>query len=1088
MIRKFAEFWINNSKLTIVLMVVSVLAGIMSWLTIPKQYNPDITIPAFIVTVPAPGFTAKEVQNIIVEPLEDKMWEIEDVDHFYGVANNNFWVVTVRFDVGTNKEVATTRLYNKIFEWLKDKPLWVMDPIINKMDPDDFPIYTFGLLDTENETPEATIALRKSAMDIMNKLKLLDNTSVFYLVWGFKNNLNIQLDINKLQWKNIDLMQVYQALKDSNQILLWWKLKVDKSLSDITVDSSMADIEKIEKLIVGNYNGKPVYLEEIATIYQWISDVNHYVYMNTNKYKDLTNAVFIWVAKKKWTNAVVVSNSIKKELESIKKDLPENYKIVEIDDQWKVASEATNGLLINLVQSIIIVFFVLLLYLGLKDAINNAFAIPLTLLLVFFVALILGDNINRIVLFALVLSLWMLVDNSTVVIENISKHLKERKENQTIKETILVAVDEVGTGVVLATITRILALIAMFFVTWMMGEYMWWVPKYVVVSLLLSLMIAFSINPFVAYYFYNKEDKKRKKKTQVKNIKESWIIRVYKWFLKIFLWEKKKWRRRFFRLFFWISFFGILVVPPMMWVFKMWMLPKDNKEQLYIWIDAPRSWNVNKTKEMTEYVKNVLWEYFYKNKDDLKKNSDHIIKSNYFAIGIAPIIDFSNWFRGINFRQWENQLSVRLNLISKKDRNLSSTIFTQDLRRSFRKAVLKKYPDVKIRLLEDPAGPPLRAAYLLRIQWEIGASYEELENLTSWLNKKLESILKKEDVVDIYTTKDTYKTDYKININHQLLNQYGLTTQQIVTTIYTMFEWANINIVHNEKTKEPINLFVKINEKDKYNVNIFDNISFLNSKGQRIYLKQFANINQDEAEHIIYSEDKKPTVYLYGELGDNSIVYPSLSTMKTMLQNNFFEWKFKLLKFTPYYFQIQSTQTWEKYRIEWWWERELANDTFRDLWIAMMLALITIFFLMVAQFKSFNIARVIMITFLLWFFGVIPGFAILYMWDGVYFTATSMIWVIALAWIAVWNAIILIDYLNILLKKWASKKEAIINAWAARFRAIIITSLTTVLWALTILQDPVWWWLGWSIVWWLSASAVLTLLVLPIFLYDVIEE
>jgi multidrug efflux pump subunit AcrB len=143
---------------------------------------------------------------------------------------------------------------------------------------------------------------------------------------------------------------------------------------------------------------------------------------------------------------------------------------------------------------------------------------------------------------------------------------------------------------------------------------------------------------------------------------------------------------------------------------------------------------------------------------------------------------------------------------------------------------------------------------------------------------------------------------------------------------------------------------------------------------------------------------------------------------------------------------------------------------------------------MVAQFKSFKIAGVIMMTFLVGMFGIMPWFSLIYILWWEFFTAPSMIWVIALAWIVVWNAIILIEYLNLLLKQWYSRTIALIRAGQTRMRAIIITSLTTVLGSLTILWDPVWWGLGWSIVWWLSVSAVLTLIVIPIFLYDNLES
>ena len=261
----------------------------------------------------------------------------------------------------------------------------------------------------------------------------------------------------------------------------------------------------------------------------------------------------------------------------------------------------------------------------------------------------------------------------------------------------------------------------------------------------------------------------------------------------------------------------------------------------------------------------------------------------------------------------------------------------------------------------------------------------------------------------------------------------------------------------------------------------------MNKKGQKIYLKQFAKITKTDLEHTIYTEDKYKSVYIYWEVGNNSIFYIALHATLAMIKDKFWEWNFKVKSFNPYEVNIVSTKTWKEYKLAWWGERKLSIDTFRDLGIAMIMALLAIYFLMVAQFKSFKIAGIIMLTFLLGLFGIMPWFSLIHELWGVIFTAPSMIWVIALAWIVVWNAIILIEYVNLLLKKWYSKSLALMKAWKTRMRAIIITSLTTILGSMTILSDPVWWGLGWSIVWWLSASAVLTLIVIPIFLYDAIE-
>ena len=1145
MIKNFAKFWIDNSKVTIVFLMITIFAWIWSYIVIPKQYNPDISVPAFNIIIPAPWFSAQEVKHLVLEPLEDKVLEIKDLDHIYWVANKNFWVLTVRFLVWSSKENAITRLNNKLFENMWNKPFGVMDPIIKKMDSDNFPIYTFAIENkTSDQSDSKEILLRKIAIDVQNKLKFIKWTSNFYLAWWYKNNTNIILDLKKLQWKNIDIMQVYQSLKNNNLVLPWWDLKINNVQSTITVDWNLGDLEALKKLIIWNYNWKPVYLQEVANIFKWFPEKTYFTFINSGKnlldWNNEDQVIYVWVWKEKQVNSVVLWWKIQDKLNEIQKTLPKWFEIVKLDNQWNVASVATNTLLLNLIESVLIVFLVLYFYLWMKDAVNNAFAIPLVLLMVFLIALIIWDNINRIVLFALVLALWMLVDNSTVVIENIARHLNERKElikknkdnskNKilSIKETILKSVDEVWVWVLLATVTRILALISMFFVTWMMWEYMWWVPKYVIISLVISLFVAFSVNPFLAYIFYKDENKnlekniwdeknifkkililqnnfkkrffwnseENKNSENIENIekkedkedkKEDKLELFYKNFMKKFLWRRSEKNRKKFKKIFWITLAAVMVLPPVLGIFKMWMLPKDNQNQIYIWVDWQKNWTVKKSKEVADYSNKILSDYFENNQQSKVDKNLKIIKNISYQVWIAPIIDFANAFRWVDFRKNPNQISMRVNLIDKTKRDTSSIDFTMKIRKILEEKVWTKYPTAKIRVLEDPAWPPVRASFMLKIQWERDVKYQDLVDLTRFLKEKIKPILEDTSVQDVYSTIDTYQSDYEIVLDHQLLSSYWLDVQQVAYTIYNLFNWSNVWLVHDNHTKEVIDLHLWIKNSDKFNQNIFNEISFLNKKWQRIYLKQFSKISPKKVENTIFTEDKYNSVYIYWEMWDNTIVYPAWQITTQMFTKNFWWWKFEILSKSPYWVQIQSKLDWQKFRVMWWWERELSLDTFRDLWIAMMMALLAIYFLMVAQFKSFKIARVIMMTFLIWFFWILPWFSLVYESLWVIFTAPSMIWVIALAWIVVWNAIILIEYLNVLLKKWMEKWEALISAWAVRMKAIILTSMTTIMWAFTILWDPVWGWLWWAIVWWLTASAILTLVVIPIFLYDSLD-
>jgi multidrug efflux pump subunit AcrB len=465
------------------------------------------------------------------------------------------------------------------------------------------------------------------------------------------------------------------------------------------------------------------------------------------------------------------------------------------------------------------------------------------------------------------------------------------------------------------------------------------------------------------------------------------------------------------------------------------------------------------------------------------------VKNVSSTIWQAYIWDFANLFRGWLSRIWENEISSRINLISPskyeeitwKSRK-SSEQLTIELRPKLRKFLLEKYPDIKIRLLEDPPGPPVRATFLIKLKWN--ASKENKEKFLIKTEQEVRKIAKKEEIVDLYNSKSTTYKKLKITLDHQSLSRAWLTAQQVEYTLWIALNWFDTNLIENKNSFEPTNIIIIWKQDKLDNIWTIKNISFTNKQGQKIPLSSIAKIDYSFVSPIINTDKREQTDYIYAEMWDNSLIYPVIKLFGKFMDDEFLWKDYKLVSWSPYEIKYKWLKDWKEYIIEWWWEWELTMDTFRDLWMAMAISLLAIYFVLVWQFASFGIAWVIMITFLLWFFGVWPWFTFLYLVNNEYFSATSMIWVIALAWIVVWNAIILIEYVSVLKQHWLTLKDALLQAWYVRFAPIILTSLTTVFWAATIIWDPVWSWLAWSIIWWLSISSFLTLVIIPVFYYE----
>lgn len=1093
MFAKFAEFFIKNSKLTIIIILITLLSWIGSYLVIPKQYNPTIIAPAFHILIKSPSMTSDENKKLITHELENKIMEIEWIDEVFWVSGDNYVWAMVKFKVWENSENAKIRLNQKLSQNIELKPLWVEHPVIKAITPDELPQITYAISymgnNQENDwtkwpflsEQEQQIYVRQISNHIKNELKLVKNVTTLDIVGGIKNNIVILLDLDKIESLQTDIMEVYQVLQKNDFSLPNGNFHLPNGERVFLATSGKLNkVEELKKLIISNRNGKIIYLWDIATFSHWEKRLSSYVFYSDAQTKWNTT-VLLWIGKQIGSNGVFVTNDIKSKMEIIEKNLPSDIKITIIQDEWHEAQIATGHLITDLILSIIIVVFILVLFLWWKNALNTATSIPLILWLVFLYAFIVWYDINRISLFALILVIWMLVDDSIVVVENIHRHLDERKVTGKSKlGAILEAVQEVWPGVVLSTITKILSFAWMFAVTGMMGEYMWPIPKFAIIALLFSIIVAFSINPWVSYL--TTKDIHHEEK-QEKTLKRKWkydMRNIYLKLMNIFIRDDKKAQRnrKIFKITFWISLVLVITIPISLWIFKARMLPKSNKDQVYLWIDAPRGTSVEKMLN----IETDIQKFFLEN-DTLPKNLD-IVESITSSIGTPFMWDFANLFRGWQDRAEEYQISSRINLISKDNHKnrIKSEYYTFDIRPLLYEFLLEKYPDIKIRLLEDPPGPSVRATFMIKVKgWDDG---QNLDIFTEEIYNEVKKLEFSQKLADLWNSLATTYRKINLELDHESISRAGLDSQQVAYTLAIAKNSTPISVIKNSDSLEATHIILWVQNSQSESLDFLNNITFTNPEWIKIPLSSIAKINYEFVNPEINTDWREKTNFIYAEMWDNSVIYPIIKLMWTFKSDEFLGWKYKVIDSWFYDITYEWIKDGKIYKLEWDGEWKLTMDTFRDLGTAMIIAILTIYFLIVGQFRSFAVAGIIMLPFLLWFFGVFPWFSLLYLLKNEYFNATGMIWVISLAGIVVGNAILLIDYIDILKKKWWTIEKAIINAWYIRFMPIMLTSIAAIFWAIKITSDPVWSWLARSIVWWLSTSAILTLIAIPIFYYD----
>lgn len=726
--------------------------------------------------VPTSGYTSTEASQFVAKTIENKIKELQGVDKIYSYSMDGFASVMVAFKVGVDQEIAKTRLYDKMYSNYDLRPFGIADVKIKSIDPEDLPQVSFALTysGTDLDTIRTGKYLRNIAVTIREELKQVPGTTVMDILGGYRNDISIELDRQKIEAANLDMGQVMKQISTSFVHGTVGDIYSPDGKISVSLNTELSTIEAVQNLPIANTSSSKIYLRDIATIRSGPMDIaSHYSFVE----KDISpeNTVFIGIAKLKGTNSVVVVDAIIQKMKEIEKTLPKNITIHTIQNEGETAREATNELMFHLFVSIAIVFVILVIFLGLTDAINAAFCIPMVLGIVFIVALILGLDINRITLFALILSLGILVDDSIVMVENNSRHLAMMaRTGRTKIEAILDSVREVGVSIVFSTITRVMSFVAMFAVTGMMGDYMKPIPVFASIALIASLLVAFSLNPFLAITLHND------KKSGNHEHKEGNFLAWYGRLLGKYISQNDKTikKRRMLKLGFWLALFAILAAPIMLDVFKARMLPKADKNQVYLWIDAERNSTAEQVQKIGEDASNFL---LCKTGETLKELC--LAENINISSGDRFLGDFANLFRGGTNRTQENQISMRINLVESKNREMKSEAYVIAIRPLLRNYLLEKYPDLKLRLLEDPPGPPTVATFHIKAKGQEDLSSGELTRFADALKSVVMKIAPEEEIVDIIdSTSSTYQ-QIRVKIDSERILETGLSVNQVSETI-----------------------------------------------------------------------------------------------------------------------------------------------------------------------------------------------------------------------------------------------------------------------------------------------------------------
>ena len=1056
------KFFID-SKTTLLIMLAALLFGIFALLVTPREENPQISVPAVNVIIPFPGASPQEVENLVATPMERRIWNIKGIEHVYSISFPDFAVVTAQFLVGENQEDSVFKVYNQVYSNLDTLPAGVQQPLVKPVDINDVPIVALTLFSQQRSAYE----LRQAAEHIVSSLREVPGTSLSVIVGGDSRAITVELDPVKAAAYAIDPQLIAQALEGANLRLPADRLEQGAERILVRSGQFLRNAEDVGSVVITTRSmqpgqpGQPVYLRDLARVYDGPADAANLSRISFGaKAQELQleghllcgaycgtqpelpgrgfNAVTVAIAKQKGTNAVLISQAVIKRMQQLAPVLlPEDSGWVVTRDDGEGANHAVNELVSHLSWAIIIVLGLLVLALGWRDAAVVALAIPLTLLVTLGVGLLAGQTINRITLFALILSLGLLVDDAIVVVENIHRRLKTRPPGQPVTKTCILAVNEISSPTIYATLTVILSMVPMAFVTGMMGPYMGPIPFNVPVAMIVSLLVAFKVTPYLALRWLRVKPHAPEAGSAAadEHGADPRLLAFYRRVLTPLL-DSRARRTTLFAV-----LIGALLIsfsfPLVQWV-KFRMLPKANKNTFLVTVDMPAGTSLNRTDSLVHEIEARL----------LKEPE---VLALVTTVGTGSVIDFNGLLRGTSFRNDPAQADIRVDLTKKERRRISSEALVLTLRPEL-KALADQY-DAVVKLVEDPPGPPVRSTLVAEIYGPYG------EQQRSQVARVRELFSGTRGVVDIDDSVSTAAKQAKVVVDRERAELAGLKVRDVAMALYAAFAGYRVTVLHDpaELTQTPVVLRFP----PEYRSQLADlsQIVLPTPRGPTP-LSALSRVEPGQAERPVYHKDLRQISYVFGEMAQRSSVYAVIELMQ----------------------KLAAAPLAPGYELKWEGEWDLTLKVFRDLGLAMGVAIVLIYLVLVGRFHSFIDPLVILGAVPLTMLGILPGFAILGAFD-IYFSATGMIGVIALAGIVVRNSIILIEFIRDTQASGTDLKEAVILAGAIRTRPIILTALAAMAGMLVVVRDPVWSGLSWALLFGIIASTSLSLIVIPLLYY-----
>ncbi|SDX60667.1 efflux RND transporter permease subunit [Marinobacter mobilis] len=1042
----------QDSRLTPLLAVIAIVLGIVALVFTPKEEEPQIDVTLADIFIAFPGASAGEVENVLATPGEQVMSAIEGVEHVYSVSRQGQAVITVEFEVGVTRQEALVRLYNQVYshqDWLPVN-LGVSQPVVKPRSIDDVPIMALTLYDPTNRHSGEELTQLAHMLEVA--LKRVPGTRDIYTVGGIPDRVDVHFDPALMNGFNLAIDDIRLALQAANASTQEARVTRDGLSIPLQAGTLLTSVDSVRQLVVGMHEGAAVFLGDVAEVSRGgtVADSSVMMGFGPGKAGSVYPAVTLAISKKPGENAINITSAIKERLALLRnRALPANIEVVISRDYGLTASAKARKLITDLVSATLCVVLLVLAAMGWRQALIVGVAVLVTLLLTMVFSSLWGFTLNRVSLFALIFAIGILVDDGIVITENINRRI--RNSARPVRDIIPVAVDEVGTPTIMASLTIMAALIPMAFVSGLMGPYMSPIPINASAGMVLSQVVAFAVAPWLGLRLLHHRrgaDAATAGKGNSADGVSPLALGIFRRVLSPFLGAHSGRR--------WVLGLGVIGLTalaaslPVFLAVILKMLPFDNKSELQVVVDMPENTPMEQTQrvllEMGHYLETVA----------------EVANWQSYA-GTASPINFNGLVRQYYLRSEPYHGDLQINLVAEDQRSRQSHAIAQSLRAPLQ-AIAHPFGAV-VKIVEVPPGPPVLSPVVAEVY---GVDEAHRAELAITLMDEMAQI---DGLVDIDSTVEAPTTQWQVVVDRARASRLGVSQAQVVAALQTVLGGSSVSFLHDPHAKYPVPIRVILAEGDKAQQAALLSLSVRSHNGVLVPLASIAEVVESEWVGARYHKDLLPVTYVTADMaGDvDSPLYGMFRMVDRLNQQ----------QDSPEQYFIRQPELPGRGTLKWDGEWQITYETFRDMGAAYSVGVFMIFLLLVAQFRSYILPLVIMAPIPLTLIGIMPGHGVL----DREFTATSMIGMIALAGIIVRNSILLVVFIQQLLEEGVALDEAVVLAGAVRIKPIALTAISAMVGAWFILSDPIFNGLAISLIFGLAMSTLLTVVVVPLLYY-----